>query len=182
MNVIDSKREFFRLREHGCVGNQLRMWTSISDVLQSDAEWIGFRELRTGAGSGLHEVVRRFAAYETNIRWFQEGRRFIIDEAAPDHLVQLQGEVCRTIRGWEGSLAIRSGVRMREAMSAGLLKPMVGLVVPTLLDHFVDPASRDDIDVLLQMYPEATIEFAAYSCNLGFLPGRNTLIWEVRNY
>lgn len=40
----------------------------------------------------------------------------------------------------------------------------------------------DDVEILLELYPDATIELAAYPYTLGKIPGRNTVIWEVRDY
>lgn len=71
---------------------------------------------------------------------------------------------------------------MRESSRLGLLRPYVGLTVRALLDQFLDPSSRDDIDGLFELYPDAAIELASYPYKLGKLPNRNTVIWEVRNY
>jgi hypothetical protein len=46
----------------------------------------------------------------------------------------------------------------------------------------MDPSSRDDLDALFDLYPDAAVEFACFPHNLGIFPHRNTVIWEVRNY
>lgn len=46
----------------------------------------------------------------------------------------------------------------------------------------MDPSSQQDLDDLLDLYPDATIEFTCYDIDLGVIPNRNTIFWEVRNY
>jgi len=50
------------------------------------------------------------------------------------------------------------------------------------LDRFMDPSSRDDLEQLFDLYPDATVEFTCYQMDLGTIPRRNTIFWEVRNY
>jgi hypothetical protein len=178
---IRSKIEFYRLMEADCLGNTLRNWRRPGDAWDSGASLVGFREMGR-AGGGVHSVVPRNRIHATFTEWVLAGRRFIMDEAAPDEDAQLQGEICRTVHGLQGLLGIRTKRRMRQAMGEGLLHPCSGVVVKALLDQFLDPSSRDDIDALFDLYPDATIEFASYPYYLGKLPARNTIIWEVRNY
>lgn len=44
------------------------------------------------------------------------------------------------------------------------------------------PNSLADIDALLELYPDAVLEITAFDRQIGDLPGRNTVIWEVRDY
>lgn len=178
---ISSKRQYYRLMEASCLGNTLRNWRSPDDAWNSGANLVGFREMGR-AGGGVHTVVPRNRVHQTFADWVHSGRNFIMDEAAPDADVLLQGEICRTFRGYEGLLGVRTGSRMRDSIAKGLLRPVCGVVVKALLDQFLDPSSRDDVDALFDLYPDATIELASYPYYLGKLPARNTLIWEVRNY
>jgi hypothetical protein len=43
-------------------------------------------------------------------------------------------------------------------------------------------SSFDDLMGLLEKHPDAVIEFTAYDREIGDIPGRNTVVWEVRNY
>jgi hypothetical protein len=179
---IGSKAEFYRLWTAGCLGNKPRTWRELQPALDAHLFTYGIREIGK-AGGGKFELVAGGVHLEEAIgRWIKEGRTWIIDDGAPNHLSQLQGEICCTTRGLEGYLAVRSGVSMREAMARGLLLPRNGIVTRILLRHFCDAASLDDIDLLLEMYPDATIELCTYSVNVGCIPGRNTIIWEVRDY
>jgi hypothetical protein len=44
------------------------------------------------------------------------------------------------------------------------------------------PDSFDDLMELLDLYPDHCVELTAYDREIGSLPGRNTVIWEVRLY
>jgi hypothetical protein len=50
------------------------------------------------------------------------------------------------------------------------------------LRRYLDSSSYDDLMDLVETFPEHVIEFGAYETNLGNIPGRNTVIWEVRKY
>lgn len=57
-----------------------------------------------------------------------------------------------------------------------------GLVALGMLKSRCDANSYEDLMELLDEYPDSTIEFAVYEVNLGVIPHRNTIIFEVRNY
>jgi hypothetical protein len=178
---IRSKRQFYDLWKSGCLGNRPQTWSRVEDAVKSGATNIGFREVGK-AGGGEFELVRREDATQTAEEWKRAGRAYSLDGACPNERTELQGAVCRTVEGWEGDLAIRSGTDIRAAMSLGLIRSYSGLIVSTLLDHFMDPSSRDDVEMLLEMFPNATIEFSCFPCDVGVIPNRNTVIWEVRDY
>lgn len=178
---IRSKADFYRLWEAGVLGNKLRTWRDVDQAFSSGVTPIGFREVGK-AGGGKLDIVDRSLLAETAARWRAESRTFVLCEAAPDQLATIQGEVCRTVGGWHGLLGrVFNGRRMRDSMAAGDLRPCQGVQVVDLLDRFMDPASRDDLNGLLEIYPDATVEFTCYSVDVGFL-NRNTIFWEVRNY
>ena len=177
---IRNKREFFTLWKLGVLGNRTNLWDNIDDALDSSAKEIGFRELGK-SGGGAWEKAPRSLAREVSERWTKLGRKFIMDDGAPDDRRTLCGEVCRTHRGLEGILGIVQ-MPMREAIKRGLLKPVRGLEVNVLLDRYMDPSSRDDLDSLLELFPDAVVEFSCFTVNVGAFPRRNTIFWEVRNY
>jgi len=156
------------------------VWREATHALLSGATRLGFRQV--GVPGGLHEVVAATDALWTAYRWRLAGRDFVIDETAPDERNTLQGELVRTARGLEGYLGVRTGKRMRLAMAEGLLTPRRGVEVQLLLDQFMDASSREDVNYLLDRYDGAVIEFCCYDLNVGVLPHRNTIIWEVRHY
>jgi hypothetical protein len=180
--AIRSKIQFQELWEAGVLGNRLRTWRDPQAAYDSGVPLVGFRQLGAGGG-GAFEMAQRPDILGTAARWAAEGRRYSVSEAAPDHMGTIQGEVCRGLGGWHGLLGpVVDGRRMRDSIRDGHLKPVSGVQVLDLLLRYMDPASRDDLDALLEIYPGHTVEFTCYTVELGFLPGRNTIFWEVRNY
>lgn len=180
--IIASKREFYRLWRAGVLGNRTGVWDNVEDALASGAREIGFREVGK-AGGGAWAKVPREDARRTARVWLNLGRSFVCDDAVPNSRSTLQGEVCRTIRGLEGYLAVGYPIPpMRVAFAQGLNKHYGYLETKMLLDRFMDPCSRNDLDDLLELYPDATIEFTCFNVNVGNIPGRNTIMWETRNY
>lgn len=51
-----------------------------------------------------------------------------------------------------------------------------------VLEHYLNPNSLDDLNLLLDVYPDHVIELSACASNFGTIEGRNGVIWEVRRY
>jgi len=179
--IIRSKRQFFELWEAGVLGNRTNLWHDPEVVLASGAPEIGFRELGF-AGGGAWEKVPIDRFLETYQRWRDAGRRFVMDDGCPDWCRTLQGEIGRTYRGLEGWLDTVGQLPMRPAAAAGHMRPCSGATTLALLHRFMDPVSLDDLWALLDVYPDATIEFSCFAVDVGVFPNRNTLFWETRNY
>lgn len=178
---IRTKADFFRLWTDGVLGFKLRTWEDPRDAVAAGVPLCGFRQLGV-AGGGAFEMAERSDIMNVAEKWTAAGRKFMVCEAAPDQLATIQGEVCRGIRGWEGLLGrVINGKRMRDSIKDGDLTPRHGVVVLAMLDQFMAPSSRDDLDALLDLYPDATVEFTCYGDH-NFDRGRNTIFWEVRNY
>lgn len=167
--------------EQGLLGNRTSLWRDPQMAYDSGAPEIGFREVGK-SGGGAWERGPRVQVFEIAERWRAAGRRFVMDDGAPDEKRTLQGEVCRTARGLESFLEVGGGLPMRQAIAAGYMKPRGYLATKVLLDIYMDPSSRDDLDQLLELFPEATVEFSCFSVDVGVFPNRNVLFWEVRNY
>lgn len=178
---ITSKSEFFKLWKLNVLGNRTNLWDNEIDAFDSGKPEIGFREIGK-AGGGAWEKVPRDQVLDTAEYWRSQGRKFVMDDGCPDWCRTLQGEICRTHRGLEGFLDTTGKLPMRPAIAAGHMKSYSYVMVSYLLNKFMDPSSRDDIEMLLEMYPEATIEFSSFSIDVGVMSNRNTLLWEVRNY
>lgn len=179
---ITSKRQFYDLWQAGVLGNRPRTWECIEEAITFGATRIGFREIGKAGGGKFELAESQPDALRIAKEWDREGRRYNLDGGVPNDRVQLQGEVCRTIRGLEGFLAIRSGTHIRAALAAGLFKSYGSILTHAFLAHYMDASSRDDVDALLELFPDAAIEFACFPINVGVIPGRNTIIWEVRDY
>lgn len=182
---IRTKREFFELWEGGFLGNRLRTWRDWREAHASGCSPVGFREIGK-AGGGKLDIVGHDQIQGMAEEWKRAGRSYMICEAAPDQHATIQGEICRTVGPWGGGYAgllgrVVNGRRMRDSIAAGDLKPVTGLAAKVIIDTYMDPGSRDDLEALLEIYPDASVEFTCYTKNVGFL-NRNTIFWEVRNY
>jgi hypothetical protein len=186
---IRSKKEFYRLWESGCLGNKLRTWRDPRDAQRSGVPVVGFRYSDPKGGGapwwGVVDnkgIVDRFN--EIVLTGF-DPRYLVVCEAAPDERATIQGEVCRALgyAGLSGLIgAVVNGRRMRDSIAAGDLKPRTGSEVAVLLNTYMDPNSRYDLEQMLDLYPDAAVEFTCYAINVGDLRNRNTIFWEVRNY
>jgi hypothetical protein len=178
---IRSKVEFYRLWQAGCLGNRTRLTTDVQEALSWGSKEVGFREVGKSGGGAWEKVKSTTSAVSgTYYSWKFLGRNFIMDDSVPNDKQTFMGEVCRSYRGWEGLLGITEEP-MRPAIRKGLLKPMKGAVVPHLLRTYMDPSSLDDLYDILDLYPDATVEFSCFSVPVGVLQ-RPTMFWEVRNY
>ena len=178
---IQSKHEFFTMWKQGLLGNRTNLWTDPFEAFESGAKEIGFREIGK-AGGGAWEKVPYQDVWFTADLWRLAGRKFLMDDGAPDWCRTLQGEICRTYRGMEGYLDTIGELPMRPAMKAGHMRHCTYATCKALLEKFMDPSSRDDLDALLELYPDATVEFSCFDIDTGVFPGRNTIFWETRNY
>jgi hypothetical protein len=186
---IRSKRQFFALWEAGLLGNRTSIWRDPQEAYRVAFEQrnlvdVGFREIRKAGstGAGAWCKATRGAFWETVHVWRALGRQFIMDDGVPNEKQTLMGEIVRTERGLEGFITLATPLPMRPAMAAGLMKHRSYLETRLLLEQYMDPSSRDDLDSILEMYPDHVVEFSCFSVNVGIFPRRNTMFWEVRNY
>jgi hypothetical protein len=181
---IRSKRKFFELWEAGVLGNRLKTWRDLEHALTQvrPGDTVGFRQLGV-AGGGAFETCREVAIPEVARRWRELGREFVICESAPDHHATLQGELMRDVGGLAGFVAcpVKDGKRMRQSLAEDGYA-VRGFQANDLLNRYMDPSSRADLEALFDLFPDHVVEFTCYRVTLGCIPGRNTIIWECRGY
>jgi hypothetical protein len=185
---ITSKAQFFEKWMAGELGNRTRLWKdpflALEEARKFGIKEIGFREIRPAGtvGAGKWEKVPREEVLCAALKWREEGRKFLMDDGVPADRTTLIGEVCRTYKGLEGYLAVECKMPMRPAMAAGKLTPRSPLDTLFLIRKYMDPSSQEDLWLLLDTYPDAAVEFACFSVDVGIYPHRNTMMWEVRDY
>jgi hypothetical protein len=175
---ISTKRQNYELYLRGSYGNKLMTWSSIDEFVKS--KYSGSVSLRTNANipggfvkydvTDINEALKDCNVNLDNI---------VINESAPDEYLTIQGELIRNEHGLYLYYSTIPG-KMRDCMKHAISAS--GLTVKLMLEHYMTPSSYDDIIELLDMYPNHVIEFSTYSKCLGDCYGRNTIIWEVRNY
>jgi hypothetical protein len=180
---ITSKAEFYRLWEAGALGNRTQLFYTLEEALASGVPTIGFRMAVKGGG-GAWEKGSRDEAPLIHARWIAAGRTFVMDGSVPNDQTLVQGEVCRAFRGLESYLVVGGpGLPpMRQTMAAGLHRSYGPTATRAILERWMDPSSQDDLYALLELYPDATIEFACFAVDVGVIPNRNTIFWETRDY
>lgn len=110
---------------------------------------------------------------------FQPSQLYI-SAMAPTKLTTIQGEVQRGYNGLEFTFTtVKKPMRNALAEDTRLA---TGLIAKLLLDAYLNPVSRDWLNVLLDRYPNHVVELSCYSKCWGTLPGYNTVFWEVRSY
>lgn len=176
MAEIRTKAEFYRRWHAGLLGNRPRTWSSPAKLAASGwAGRVGIRSAQKGGPCLCHLSVYQALMFAET--WPCTPT---FSEAMPDDLLLLQGEVARLPGGLHLTYSTVRGLTMRKA----LRRPQraAGLEAKLLLDRCLWPSSRDDLAALLDLYPDAVIEFGVHDCAVGVLPNRNAVVWEVRNY
>jgi hypothetical protein len=183
---IKGKAEMYKLYEAGAFGNKLRTWTSTDAFLADDYKGLVTLRYKAAAGGGgwCAYDVPADKVTETVAQWVSEGADpalVAVNESAPDEKLIVQGDVGRLPEA--GGFVFNHAsekTKMRIAMKNS--QHSYGIEAQTLLREQLSPNSYDDVMTLLDLYPGSIVEFSAYAMNVGQLPGRNAVIWEVRNY
>lgn len=181
---INTKKKSYELWRKGFFGNRLRIWDSLEELLEDTYNGTVSMRYKGSAGGG-------FCSYEVPIskipeiqeEWVKQGANInsiTFNESAPDHKLLMQGEVMLDDTTPYELFYSTDRKKMRDALKNG--KRAKDLTAKLILEHFLNPSSFSDMQELFERYPNHVIEFSTYSTNLGNIPGRNTIIWEVRNY
>lgn len=190
--MIPTKRDFLEKYTSGQLGNKIRSWPSIAALKSSDYRGPVSIRSRTSNWKTMYYVPQeRVFACER-----QFGPDFYFNESAPDDRLTIQGEY------WNNHTRYLMYSRAQVAMKQALGLPLVsdpqtwrygidpanwrheseGLRTEMLLRANMNANSYEDFQILRDNYPAHVIEFSCYDTELGSVPGRNTLIWEVRSY
>ena len=166
----------------GGFGNKLRTWGSLAEFENDGCPCdIGIRYTSARGGRGPCEYyIPRDKVAERVQAWIALGRdpaRMTLSEMAPDHRLLINGE----LRDDWHFFYSRLKLPMRDALRKGG-ELMDGLRTRYTLRTLLTPSSWEDLVALIDLYPGHVIELSVYEILLGDLRGRNTLVWEVRDY
>lgn len=184
---VRSKRENWRRASAGLYGNRLRSWDTLADLRASG--WVGTVTVRTllgGGGPCVYDVpADRVEAVLADLGLPEEAVCF--NQGAVDSAVILQGEYLNDVvrvdgRTYDGALRFSTvKLKMRDALRAGE-RTAYGLAAREALRANMTPSSWADFEALLELYPGHVLEVSTYEGTLGDVPGRNTIVWEIRKY
>jgi len=181
--MINNKSIYYRKWKAGELGNRIRMWSHIYHLMNDDS-YSGNVNIRHAVPASPYSLwnIPKKEAYSTLDKHCKKYSlrldQFQLNEPTPDEELLIQGEIVDHV---EMYLAYNTDkVLMREAMKTA--KTVSGLIAKETLKYYCDYESYNSLMDLMTEYPNHTIEFGVYSRNLGFIPRRNTIIWEVRLY
>lgn len=178
---IATKQDYYKLLELGLGGNQGLFWPARAfpknglpkemrfSLRSLDVAWSGLKYRMT------QEEVLKFLEHTAP----ELLDRFYVYAMAPDTRLVLQGEVMRSERGLHLRYNTAPGFGMREAYP--IMQEVSGLKAKLLIERHLDANSREYLFDILDLYPDAVVEFTAYDHSVGRL-GWNTLFWEIREY
>lgn len=171
----------------GAFGNTLpsfftvREWRESTGATPGDGRLWGIRHM-TRPGYPHCRLNLPTEEVPDHVARYFDGEKFNITGMVPPWSVQWEGDVadvegyglvcCGHVSPVPGSWRthMRSPDEWRGSAAWGLLRTVL------------NPNSLDDLRVLLDEYPGHVVELSALDRCFGTVPGRNAIVWEVRNY
>jgi hypothetical protein len=178
MMQVTSKKEMYRLYQAGKFGNKLRTWDTWQDMYDDPYQGdIVVRSVIPGYKTKYklpkNQVLQDFAPYKSKY----PSSQFRFNEAAPDQHLLIQGEVYRSPE-YLSLFYSTAKLPMKPALAESG-RQVYGATANAIMRYALNDNSWDDMQTLLDIY-DGIIEFSAYEVELGVIPGRNTIIWEIR--
>jgi hypothetical protein len=181
---IGSKKDYYALYNNGMMGNKPLTWNSYDELLSSS--WRNGVSIRSCKGIARSQT--RFNVPFERIQQEMDDLKksgvsyseMVFNQSMPDDKLLIQGEINRT----ENGIYLHYS-NVKKPMNLALKeepKHAFGLKAEMILKNFLFPQSYADLMELFEVFPDSVIEFGAYSTTVGNTPGRNTIVWEVRNY
>ena len=171
--------------------NMLRIWKSYKDLMNDPYRGeITIRHIVSGSPYCKYNIFQGYildhigdliaAGHANDIDLTMKD--FYFNESAPDIDLTIQGEY--VFDRIEESVLFYSTDqgKMRDCLARSGKTLMGYGPIRKILRTYMNDESFSEWVRLKHEYPAAVIEFSCYSRELGSLPGRNTIFWEVRNY
>lgn len=182
---VRNKKEMYPRLAAGEFGNTMPAWIDFekwkSEGFPKYELW-GLRHTRIAGFPGAKLMVSRHEVprwLEANFKWRDWQLSPMTDNIGT---VQWEGDVWRHPCGklsCSGNVLPAPGTWRKHMLTPRLWE---GSAAVALLDHVLNDNSRDDLDVLLETFPDHVVEFSALDVCFGTVPGRNAIVWEVRSY
>lgn len=186
MTRVLRKQTNYHLWTTGAFGNRLRAWQTLDEYRASG---FGGRVVLRYLGGSVGGLWCRYnldpdAVEEVAAEIIAEGAerdKIMVNEAAPDDHVIFNGELWTGADPVDALLYSTVRAHMRPALAAEQLRA-TGLQTRMLLRSLMTPSSYEDLQVLVEQYDNHAIELSIFNICVGDIPGRNALVWEVRQY
>ncbi|MDP1695683.1 MAG: hypothetical protein Q8L29_02095 [archaeon] len=184
----DENYAFYNLNMYG---NKVLTWQTPEEIFRSN--WKGDVCIRSNKGIArgstkynipqekLMEIID--AEFESN---GMPLNTLTFNQSMPDEHLSIQGEVMRNLDG----LCLTYS-KIKKPMNLALKEKTErakGFNAHLILKQELWPASLNELERLLDRFggdlttSSSVVEFSAYDIAVGDSPGRNTVIWEVRDY
>ena len=181
--MVATKAEYLRLANLGYMGNQKSSWDTPEAAIASGYAGMVMVRYREPNSPFMRADVAMVDAPAVIDGFVAAGA-----DRSKLYLTHMTSAVGRRINGelWRGPGGIylnyaTAQTHLRAALDqAG--RHVERSAALAVVRWACCPSSYDDLMTLLEVYPDAVIEFTAYDREIGNVPGRNTIIWEVRNY
>lgn len=188
--MVSNKAEMYRMLHRGDFGNTVPMWFDVKEwwnyvynnFSSAKHSWWGVRSLTPGGPCELNVAIWDVRTISYHIQ--QSGHKINISPMI-DRIVN--------VTMWANILRSPSGLivecieypdkasNWRVEMPTKA-KTYQNTAANMLLRKHLNPSTLDDLGILLDKYPDAVVELSATESEFGTVPGRNAIIWEVRNY
>ncbi len=192
---IKSKSEFYKLYNNYLLGNRPLAWDNLKDAIKSNHK--GTATIRDARGTKRGDINALLPMFLVPIDKLKETVKQLeekgisqnsmkFNQSMPDEHLTIQGEL---LKNHEGINLLYTHIP--KPMNIALKEQTFhahGLKAELILKHFLWPSSYEEIISLLDFFSHedssssSVIEFSSYSIPVGHLPGRNTVIWEVRDF
>lgn len=196
MRIVKNKEEAARLYSEGMFGNCMPMW-SYEELVKyllantdhiftiCNKKWVIRYKI---PGSKWMAYDLKFDDLENfiyNAVVFEGAKKdyFTIQPTTPDHNVILNAELSRGHQfypGWQLRYS-ELPMKMRPALLHGE-RNASGLAALEIVKKVMTPESYSDLMDLFEIYEDSVMEFTVWKDCLGNVAGRNSIVWEVRNY
>jgi len=181
---INNKFSYYLLYENGLLGNKPFIWNSIEEIKKSGWK----KEICIRGRKGIAREKSRFnltiedaAKYVDQLK--NEGippEKLTFNQSMPDEHLLIQGEIFR-----DQNIYALTYTTVKKPMNRAFEEETLhakGLTAINLIKGNLFSTSYSDLQELFDFFPDSIIEFSSYDIDVGNLPNRNTIIWEVRNY
>jgi hypothetical protein len=184
---ITTKKAMYRLLQAGLLGNTIPIYNSVDEWWDSDDLWRydnwGVRVLTPGDKRMRLNIPRGWVLDYVKDN-FPEDSGYNISPMI-DQWSIFKGEVYEQYHtppyGLCAYVNFKGNMPWREALR-DYGQHFFGLEAKLQLQKYMDPSSYDDVRTLLEEYPDHVVEFSVCDRSVGIIPGRNSVIWEVRKY
>lgn len=180
MQAPKNKQDFYRRYTMGEFGNRIGDWAYEEFLTNGYDGLVGLRFLQAGRPT-IYNLTADHVRNHWDFPFSPQEVRVAEQLEQQERRVIINAECCITDTG---RLALRYS-RLPSKMKPAVPKygiDVEGILAWEVIRHACNPTSVDDLRELIFTYPNAAIEFTACDRNVGVLPHRNTIIWEVREY